>query len=482
MAAPWPGLQFANGTFPDYLHHDEAPASTRYGEAMLGYGLLMTGVREDDDALIDAGLRGVTWFVGQADLQRDHPSVFANAAVASAYNFARAHVAGRPQFDDHRADWEQWLQRAKLLWLPDTAHYANKYLVEVIAVLELVASGLDSAVSGSVLAHEATARGLAEDLVNVRVPALADAGAFAVGDKRAYFLSDPEGGNPLAYQALSLGMYGRAVVLAGRPGHGRGQGHAAAGRAVDVGADGARRRRGLPRTLAGAGLDARADRRRRRRRRWLCADASAARYRPVGQRALVRLRDAYGTGAKGLYLTPSLREDLRDRLPRRRHLRRRRGLQRPDAVACNWATDLRDDDGAPRRRATAPTATVRAAAVQDRVRRRAPRRPVVRRPRGGQDRGRRPALRLRPRGAQGARRGRRLGRRRAAAAAHAHRARQRRAGAAALGRRRVARGRGGSTSPPTARSPSPAGSAPRRGSGCGAACASASSPTRAACG
>jgi len=215
MAAPWPGLQFANGTFPDYLHHDEAPASTRYGEAMLGYGLLMTGVLENDDALIDAGLRGVTWFVGQADLQRDHPSVFANAAVASAYNFARAHVAGRPQFDDARADWEQWLQRARLLWLPDTAHYANKYLVEVIAVLELVASGLDSTVSGSVLAHDATARGLAEDLVNVRVPALADAGAFAVGDKRAYFLSDPEGGNPLAYQALSLGMYGRAVALLG---------------------------------------------------------------------------------------------------------------------------------------------------------------------------------------------------------------------------------------------------------------------------
>ena len=313
MAAPWPGLQFANGTFPDYLHHDEAPASTRYGEAMLGYGLLMTGVRENDDALIDAGLRGVNWFVGQADLQRDHPSVFANAAVASAYNFARAHVAGRPQFDDARADWEHWLQRAKLLWLPDTAHYANKYLVEVIAVLELVASGLDSTVSGSVLAHDATARGLAEDLVNVRVPALADAGAFAVGDKRAYFLSDPEGGNPLAYQALSLGMYGRAVVLLGD------RATDAAKTTLrlvaqstwglmapdgDVAYHGRSQEQGWTLGLTAAGSEAAV----------ACADASAARYHPVGQRALVRLRDVYGTGAKGLYLTPSLREDLRDRL------------------------------------------------------------------------------------------------------------------------------------------------------------------------
>ena len=62
MAAPWPGLQFPNGTYPDYLHHDEAPASTRYGEAMLGYGLVQTGVREDDHALVDAGLRGLRWF------------------------------------------------------------------------------------------------------------------------------------------------------------------------------------------------------------------------------------------------------------------------------------------------------------------------------------------------------------------------------------------------------------------------------------
>ena len=215
MAAPWPGLQFANGTFPDYLHHDEAPASTRYGEAMLGYGLLQTGVREHDDALIDAGLRGLGWFVAQTDLQRDHPSVFANAAVAAAYNVARRGATGRPLFAAARADWERWLRRATLLWLPDTSRYANKYLVEVVAVLELLATGLDSDGTGSVLAHQNDARRRAEQLINDAVPSMADRGAFEVDGKRAYFLSDPEGGNPLAYQALSFGLYARAVALLG---------------------------------------------------------------------------------------------------------------------------------------------------------------------------------------------------------------------------------------------------------------------------
>ena len=479
MAAPWPGLQFANGTFPDYLHHDEAPASTRYGEAMLGYGLLMTGVREDDDALIDAGLRGVTWFVGQADLQRDHPSVFANAAVASAYNFARAHVAGRPQFDDHRAEWEQWLQRAKLLWLPDTAHYANKYLVEVIAVLELVASGLDSTVSGSVLAHDATARGLAEDLVNVRVPALADAGAFAVGDQHAYFLSDPEGGNPLAYQALSLGMYGRAVVLLGD-------------RATDAAKATLRlvaqstwglmapdgdvaptdaQEQGWTLGLTAAGSEAAV----------ACADASAARYHPVGQCALVRLRDAYGTGAKGLYLTPSLREDLRDRLHGVDTYAGVVGYSGLTLVACNWATDLRDDEGAPAdadgtygyayalRPSKTGFAVVRRDDLWFAVRAAARPRPTTCATTSASWRSRRPTgaggwvdvVRPRPHTRTGP------------------------DSAGPVLRRSAGSGcprASGSTSPPTARSPSPAGSAPRRGSGCVAACASASSPTRAACG
>jgi hypothetical protein len=346
MAAPWPGLQFPDGTYPDYLHHDEAPASTRYGEAMLGYGLLMTGVREGDEALVEAGLRGVNWFVGQTRLQRDHPSVFANAAVASAYNFARRHVADRPLFDDHRADWEAWLRRAQLLWLPDTDHYANKYLVEVLAVLELLDTGLDSNVSGSVLAHDASARQLAEDLINHKVPAMADAGAFAVGDKRAYFLSDPEGGNPLAYQGLSFGLYGRSVQLLGNRASDAAKttlrlvaqaSWGLMGPDGDVAYHGRSQEQAWALALTANGAEAAV----------ALADASSARHHPVAQRALARVRDVHGVGPKGLYLTPSLREDLRDRLHGVDTYAGVVGYSGLTLVAANWATDLRDDEHPP---------------------------------------------------------------------------------------------------------------------------------------
>jgi hypothetical protein len=346
MAAPWPGLQFANGTFPDYLHHDEAPASTRYGEAMLGYGLLQTGVREGDDALIDAGLKGLDWFVAQTDLQRDHPSVFANAAVASAYNFARRHVPDRPLFADARDDWERWLRRAQLLWLPDAAHYANKYLVEVVAVLELLDTNLESDTHGAVLAQPHNARRLAEHLINEKAPTMADAGAFVVGDERAYFLSDPGGGNPLAYQGLSLGMYGRSVELLGDRASDAArttlrlvaQGSwGLMGPDGDIAYHGRSQEQGWALALTAYGAESAV----------AFADASVARYHPLAQRALVRLRDAHGVGPKGLYLTPSLRDDLRDRRHGLDTYAGVVGYSGLALVAANWATDVRDDEDPP---------------------------------------------------------------------------------------------------------------------------------------
>ena len=47
MAAPWPGLQLPEGTFPDFLHGDQPPRSTRYGEAVLGYALLRPGCESE---------------------------------------------------------------------------------------------------------------------------------------------------------------------------------------------------------------------------------------------------------------------------------------------------------------------------------------------------------------------------------------------------------------------------------------------------
>jgi hypothetical protein len=77
------------------------------------------------------------------------------------------------------------------------------------------------------------------------------------------------------------------------------------------------------------------------------AGASAALYHPIGQRALVRLRDVHGTGPKGLYLTPSLREDMRDHLHGVDTYAGVVGYSGLTLVGCNWATDLRDDEAAP---------------------------------------------------------------------------------------------------------------------------------------
>jgi len=118
IAAPWPDLQNPDGTFPDYVFDGEPGFSARYGESMLGYGLLLTGVREDDDRLIEAGLLGLSYAVGRSDLQADRPSVFENLAVAAGQVVGRRRLADHPRFAPRRREWEHWLRKVGLLTFP----------------------------------------------------------------------------------------------------------------------------------------------------------------------------------------------------------------------------------------------------------------------------------------------------------------------------------------------------------------------------
>jgi hypothetical protein len=346
MAAPWPALQLAEGTFPDYLHGDRPPRSTRYGEAVLGYALLQTGLRESDDALVDAGLRGLEWFVGRRDLQRDHPSVFANAFVASAYNLARRRLDTDPRFADARPKWERWLRRTTLLWLPDTGHYGNKYLVEAIVVLELLRSGLESDERGSILADRERSRRRAVRLLTMRVPRMADRERFPAAGEDAFVLSDPSAGSPLAYHGLSLGMYARGLDLLS------GQSTAAAQRTLrevahcswaiaapdgDVAYFGRSQEQGWSLALTAYGALAAAS---------IARPDAASRLRGVAARAVGRLETMHGTGPKGFFITPSLRPDYGGT----------RGLDSYAAAigysgltlaALNWAIDRFGDDDPP---------------------------------------------------------------------------------------------------------------------------------------
>ncbi len=296
IAAPWPGLQNADGTFPDYVFGGEPGFSARYGESMLGYGLLTCGLREGDERLIDAGLRGLSYAVGRSDLQENRPSVFENLAVAAAYNLARRRLADHQPFARERAAWEHWLRKVRLLRVDSTARFVNKQVVETAGTLELLRTGLHSSVPAAVLGgRRARARELVLQFVNERVPRIAQLDGVEVDGERTLVLSDPAS-NPLAYHALSLGFLARAVDLLGARASAAGTGALSdvvrassqlAGPDGDVSYVGRSQQQAwtLPCTAYGAEVAAAS-----------APSAERKRLRGLSERALGRLRDRYGVG------------------------------------------------------------------------------------------------------------------------------------------------------------------------------------------
>ena len=104
IAAPWPGLQAADGSFPDDLH---ARRKTCYGDATLGLGLIQSGTAADRDDLTRSGLRAVSHGVHHDRKVCASDRVFENWAVAAAYNLARRRLARAPSFKRRRASWER---------------------------------------------------------------------------------------------------------------------------------------------------------------------------------------------------------------------------------------------------------------------------------------------------------------------------------------------------------------------------------------
>jgi hypothetical protein len=339
MAAPWPGIQSPSGGLADYL--DDVSAvyggyrGSRYGDAMMGYALLQTGLRERDAVLRDAGVRALT-LATLPERVWETPSVFEHMAVASAYNLTQA----QPELAGPRARWAPWLRNLKTVRL-QYKHYGNHWLVDAIAVLELQRSGLVSDVPGTILGDgAATARRRAVSLINVRVPRMVRAG-------RPFVLSDPPD-NPIAYHGLSLGLYARAVRLLGpraAPATRRVLRQAVRAAALMTAPSGDStyfgRSQGqawaLSGTAYGASLLARLPGSPRGRK---------ARARGVAQRALGRLRAAYPIAAGGQLITPALAADLRAGA---------RGLDdysgAPDMAGLalallNWTLDLRPRESA----------------------------------------------------------------------------------------------------------------------------------------
>ncbi len=298
IAAPWPGLIDARGRYPDYVQASDP----NYPPPMLGYALIQTGLRTGDRAAVETGLRTLNHAVVDIN-PRAVSGVFHLCAVASAYNLARERLAGDPLFDRHRAAWERWLQRVPLRWLPHTHHYANKYMVEAVGVLELRRSGLTSDVKGSALASGEHSEHLARRLVNVVAPRAASDARTEFSGGAAFVLSDPSN-NALAYHALTFGFFARAVELLG-PGASPRARHALQGVARASwglqGPDGdlsyIGRSQGMAWTLglSAYGSEVAA----------AGADGWAPRFRAVADLAIRRLATRYGNGPFGLWITPS---------------------------------------------------------------------------------------------------------------------------------------------------------------------------------
>lgn len=319
IAAAWPAQQDANGRFRDYTDRFYGPefAYSRYGDAMLGYALMQTGLRDDDPALVRSGLRGISWVLRRPAGFHKRGSVFEYMAMASAYNLARRELADDGQFRRLRPRWEGWLRGLRpistIYRRPQTSRYSNHYLIEAIAVLELERSGLRSGRPGSILGGKgALVRRLTLRLLNRDVPRMDAADVVRARGQRTFVFSDPPD-QPLAYHGFSAGFYARALELLGGGASerargtlrdmanasvaltapdgdlayfGRGQEDVWALSASALGTESAAR-------LPGSGA------------------ARDAQFRAVTERALTRLGEDYGNGPGGLWVTPALRADVR---------------------------------------------------------------------------------------------------------------------------------------------------------------------------
>jgi hypothetical protein len=327
LASPWPRIQRRDGSLPDVLRGGR---NARYGNGIAGLGLLQAGLRGHDRRMVRAGLRAVSV---QTRRLRDPAGLqeFRVWAVAEAYSLARNRLGHWPSARRASRHWARWLRHARIWWLRMPG-YENKVLVEAVATLELLRTGLHSRIKGAALGRaRGTAWKLVLRLINRRIPAMVR--------RRWFLLSDP-GPNPPAYHALSYAMYARAVRLLGPRASRRA--HAVLRKLAwttermtapsgDVAYWG--RSQGMVWTLSSAAYGLAATARERGLSR-----AARRRYRAVADRLLTRL-GSYGSGPRGEWIVPAIRQDpsARAALDHYAHAPEYTGLA---LVYLNWAVPL----------------------------------------------------------------------------------------------------------------------------------------------
>jgi hypothetical protein len=310
MADPWPEIQRSRGNLPDYLDGfvgfpPRKYRGTRYGDAIMGYSLISVGVRENDRRLSSAGLRAISYATGPYKTKH-RTSVFEQLGVAGAYKLAREHLSDHPVFRRIRGRWERWIRRQKPYRLHRWAPLGNHVLVEVLAAVAILETGLQSSNPSSVLGRgRPWVMRRVRHIVNRRAPRQArGSGPYVLSDAPDY---------PPAYLALTAGLYARVV-------------HA-------LGPDASPSARRLLRRAADASVLVTAPDGdiaywgRSQEQVWAPPSAAyaasvaaelpgtsrvnATRYRALVSSTLDRLGRAYPVGPRGQYVIPGLRPSLR---------------------------------------------------------------------------------------------------------------------------------------------------------------------------
>ena len=213
LAAHWAAAQNPDATFPDSIRPGTHTWG-RYGEAGVGYGLILAGVRTGRPDWIEAGARAQAYAAAHAT---DRLSVFESMLMASGYNLLRRRAPATPAFAAQRALWEQYLRTIAPVYnarVDAPQLHSNKYIVEAVAYFELARSGLRSDVPGAVLTAPGEARRRGRDILDRIVPARIRALRATVAGHRVTALSDRDR-EPLAYHALTAGLLARAIDVAG---------------------------------------------------------------------------------------------------------------------------------------------------------------------------------------------------------------------------------------------------------------------------
>ena len=157
IAEHWPGVQNESGAYFD--PGLGCAGCARYGEAFLAYGLLLNGVRDDDEAMVRSAMHAIDYAIAKYPTPPQgcpDGSPFEDLALAASYNLMRRNPKYGALFAPRRAAWAEHLRRVQWRRIGGS-RYCNKTLVEsVMGRSKLLRTGLTCTCPGAVLQ---TARG-----------------------------------------------------------------------------------------------------------------------------------------------------------------------------------------------------------------------------------------------------------------------------------------------------------------------------------